>query len=65
MPLHHRQKFLSNGTLQIEHVDAAYDGGQYTCIASNEKGEKAEASFYVKVKGMDIFGFINIFEIIY
>lgn len=52
LPVNHRQKVFSNGTLQVKNVDKKSDGGRYTCIAFNADGARAENSLHVSVLGM-------------
>nr|XP_037279893.1 LOW QUALITY PROTEIN: Down syndrome cell adhesion molecule-like protein Dscam2 [Rhipicephalus microplus] len=49
LPFHHRQKVFANGTLLLL-ATTVHDAGKYTCVASNEEGQKASASLHVTVK---------------
>ncbi|KAL3253521.1 hypothetical protein MRX96_054575 [Rhipicephalus microplus] len=49
LPFHHRQKVFANGTLLLL-ATTVHDAGKYTCVASNEEGQKDSASLHVTVK---------------
>ncbi|XP_037518237.1 Down syndrome cell adhesion molecule-like protein Dscam2 [Rhipicephalus sanguineus] len=49
VPFHHRQKVFANGTLLVL-ATTVQDAGKYTCVATNDEGQKASASLHVAVK---------------
>ncbi|KAL1487360.1 hypothetical protein MTO96_030974 [Rhipicephalus appendiculatus] len=49
LPFHHRQKVFANGTLLVL-ATTVQDAGKYTCVATNEEGQKASAGLRVTVQ---------------
>ncbi|KAL1445475.1 hypothetical protein MTO96_006672 [Rhipicephalus appendiculatus] len=49
LPFHHRQRVFANGTLLVL-ATTVQDAGKYSCVATNEEGQKASASLHVVVK---------------
>ncbi|KAL1481412.1 hypothetical protein MTO96_034480, partial [Rhipicephalus appendiculatus] len=49
LPFHHRQKVFANGTLLVL-ATTVQDAGKYTCVATNEEGQKASAGLHVAVQ---------------
>lgn len=51
LPINHRQRVSSNGTLVLSAVDPVYDEGVYSCDARDSNGHGSRQSVYIHVMG--------------
>lgn len=51
LPLDHRHKISTSGSLTIHDVQKAADEGEYTCVARNPDGLMASGSTFISVVG--------------
>ncbi|XP_022235066.1 Down syndrome cell adhesion molecule-like protein Dscam2 [Limulus polyphemus] len=49
IPYNHRQRSFSNGTLIIEDVDQRSDGGQYSCVVRNQRGQRDQGKMFLDI----------------